>query len=160
MVNTETTFYIYEITLDEASTVSLSQEIKEDRRIAVADLMRKNHFRPLMSKGGPYHVHLVVLENRLHFHIHTRTEQDHELFVLPLSPFRGYIRDYLFLCESYHSQDANLLPGRIEAMDMGRRALHNEWAEDLIDRMSGDIEINFETARGLVSLICALRIKD
>jgi uncharacterized protein (UPF0262 family) len=144
------------IELDEGSLASLSPEQDEERRVAIADLLRDNHFRPEGAPAGPYRVRLSVVESRLALDVSgTGFERR---FLLSLSPLRGVIKDYFMMCDSYYAAIRNATtPGQIEALDMGRRGVHNEGAGLLRERLQGKVEIDADTARRLFTLICALR---
>ena len=60
------------------------------------------------------------------------------------------------ICESYYQAIRNATPQRIETLDMGRRALHNEGSELLKVRLAGKVDTDLDTARRLFTLICAL----
>jgi uncharacterized protein (UPF0262 family) len=79
--------------------------------------------------------------------------------MLSLSPFRKLVKDYFFVCESYYEAIKTAPPSRIEALDMGRRGLHNEGSQLLMQRLEGKITTDFDTARRLFTLICALHWK-
>jgi len=108
---------------------------------------------------GPYHLHLAVQENRLQFDVRDTTEKKLRDIILSLTPFRTIVKDYFMICESYYDAIKKLSPSQIEALDMGRRGLHNEGSELLRERLEGKIEIDFDTARRLFTLICVLHIR-
>jgi uncharacterized protein (UPF0262 family) len=127
-----------------------------DRRQAVDDLLAGNRFRP---KGlqGPYTLQIMVRDGRLILDIHDAGDAPLHAMVLALGPFRRLIKDYHLVVESHEKAVAEGgSEARIQAIDMGRRGLHNEGAELLMARLDGRIEIDFETARRLFTLVCAL----
>ena len=128
-------------------------------QVAIFDLLEANYFAPSVDGQGPYNLVLSVRENRLIFDI--RDDGDGALgeFALPLTPFRRIVKDYFTVCESYFSAIKTAPPSQIEAIDMGRRGLHNEGSEILRDQLAGKIEIDFDTARRLFTLLCVLHIK-
>ncbi len=142
------------VVIDQDSLAALSPEIEHEREVAIVDLLERNTFRPEGAPGGPYDLRLACLDNRLGLQItgpsYARTQ------VLSLTPFRGHIRDYQMICASYHEAMREASPGQIEAIDMGRRALHNEGSEVLRERLKGKIEMDFDTARRLFTLVCVL----
>ncbi len=152
-------FKIAEITLDEASIIRRGPEIEHERQVAIFDLLEESYFRPRNSQGGPYHLHLSVEDNRLQFDIRTADGDAHGQVILSLRPFRKIIKDYFLVCESYFNAIKTATPSQIEAIDMGRRGLHNEGSQLLIERLDGKIELDFDTARRLFTLICVLHIK-
>jgi len=154
-------FRIVAVILDEHSVATRDPMIAREREQAVYDLLAKNHFEPFNSPGGPYRLILSVKENRLIFDIrlaHDRA-QPHGQIILALSSFRRVIRDYFLVCESHHHAIRTSPVQHIEALDMGRRALHDEGSELLRQRLEGKITIDFETARRLFTLICALHLR-
>ncbi len=151
---------IIDITLDDSGVVHYHQQVEAERATAVSDLLAENHFR-LVAAGrlaGPYRVRLSRQEDRLVFDISAQEGATQERVRLALAPLRGLIRDYFTLSESYYEALGGA-PGRLEAIDMGRRSLHNEGAECLRDRLAANIDIDLETARRLFTLICVLHIK-
>ena len=126
--------------------------------IAIYDILEGNSFRPEGSHGGPYRLVLSVDENRLVFDIQLEDEAPHGKVMLSLTPLRRVIKDYFLICESYYKAIRTAPPSQIEALDMGRRGLHDEGSELLRERLAGKIEVDHDTARRLFTLICALHI--
>src|SRR5215469_10989835 len=147
------------ITLDERTIVRRTREIEQERDIAIYDLLEANSFRPEGSKGGPYQLILGVEDNRLSFDIRLEDGSGHGRVLLSLTPFRRVIKDYFLICESYFKAIRNAPPSQIEALDMGRRGLHDEGSVLLADRLKGKIAIDHDTARRLFTLICVLHLK-
>ncbi|MFZ1989223.1 MAG: UPF0262 family protein [Alphaproteobacteria bacterium] len=153
---------IYKITaidLDEKILARHSADVEHERRVAIFDLLEDNYFRPIGSGGGPYHLQLGVEENRLVLEIKLEDGTHHGKVLLSLTPLRRIVKDYFMICESYYDAIRNASPQQIEAIDMGRRSLHNEGSELLRERLSGKIEVDLATARRLFTLICVLHIK-
>ena len=154
-------FRIVAVVLDEHSVATRDRVVAREREQAITDLLVRNHFHPFHSPGGPYRLILSVKENRLIFDI--RLEHDratpHGQIILALSTFRRVIRDYFLVCESHYDAIRTSPPQQIEALDMGRRALHDEGSTLLRQRLEGKITIDFETARRLFTLICALHLR-
>ena len=123
---------------------------------ALKDLVRDSHFRPVNNNNGPYALSLSIEANKLVFHTKDHDEKDLPLLILSLSPYRRLIKDYYMMVNSHHEAVKEGKPSRIEAIDMGRRGLHNEGAELLIERLSDKIEMDMNTARHLFTLICVL----
>jgi uncharacterized protein (UPF0262 family) len=144
------------IELDEASLASLSPEQDEERKIAIQDLLDNNCFQPEEGGLGPYSLKLSTADNRLVLEIAGPGYE--RRLLLSMSPLRGVIKDYFMLCDSYYAAIRNATtPARIEALDMGRRGVHNEAAAILRERLKGKVEVDNETARRLFTMVCALR---
>ena len=152
-------FRLIAIELDERSVVRRTREIEQEREIAIYDLLEANSFAPAGSAGGPYRLVLAVEENRLVFDVRLETDEEHGRIMLSLTPFRRVIKDYFLVCESYFKAIRNAPPAQIEALDMGRRGLHDEGSELLCERLKGKIEVDFDTARRLFTLLCVLHLK-
>ena len=152
-------FQLSAIVLDEHSIVRRTREIEQERDIAIYDLLEANSFAPQGSSGGPYRLVLGVEENRLTFDIQLEDASPHGKIMLSLTPFRRLIRDYFLICESYFKAIRNAPPSQIEALDMGRRGLHDEGSVLLRERLKGKIEVDHDTARRLFTLICLLHLK-
>jgi len=148
---------IIDIVLDEESVARRSPEVEHERAVALFDLIEENDFA-LVGAPGPYRLRIGIFEQRLVFDV--RDAHDNKLrdIVLSLTPFRKVVKDYFLVCESYYAAIKKLSPSQIEALDMGRRGLHNEGSELLRERLAGKIEIDLDTARRLFTLICALHI--
>ncbi len=156
---TEGPFRLVKIDLDERSVLRRSPDIEHERAVAIVDLLDGNHFAPAGHAGGPYHLTLSIAETRLVLDIAHENGAAVDRLQLPLLPFRKIVRDYFTVCESYYEAIKNAGPSRIEALDMGRRALHNEGSTQLQTRLAEKLEIDFDTARRLFTLICVLHIR-
>lgn len=142
------------VQIDEESLAAVSRDQEQERQIAIFDLIEENYFRPEGAEGGPYDLKMGLVENRLVLDVAgPNYERRH---ILSLSPFRTLIKDYFMICESYYQAIRNSTPQQIEALDMGRRGLHNEASELLRTRLNGKIETDQDTSRRLFTLICAL----
>ena len=146
---------IIDIQLDENSIARNTSEVEHERKVAIFDLLENNSFALDGGAEGPYRLKLSITENRLCFEIGCPSA-DPVIFMLSLSPFSKLIKDYFLVCESYYDAIKTAPPSRIEALDMGRRGLHDEGCHLLMDRLKGKITTDFETARRLFTLICAL----
>jgi uncharacterized protein (UPF0262 family) len=147
------------IVLDERSIVRRTREIEQERDIAIYDLLEANSFVPEGSDGGPYKLVLGIEENRLTFDIQLENGAPHGKIMLSLTPLRKVIKDYFLVCESYYKAIRNAPPSQIEALDMGRRGLHDEGSNLLRERLKGKIHVDHDTARRLFTLICVLHLK-
>ncbi len=150
---------LIDITLDEQSISHNSPEVEHERKVAIFDLLEDNSFALESGSVGPFRLHLEIVENRLAFHVAQEDGTHAMTFLLSLSPFRKIIKDYFLVCESYYAAIKSEPPSRIEALDMGRRGLHNEGTQLLQQRLDGKISVDFDTARRLFTLICALHWK-
>jgi uncharacterized protein (UPF0262 family) len=150
---------IARITLDERSVVRRNADIEHERAVAIFDLLEENTFAPVAPASGPFHVHLGIEDNRLVFDSRATDETPIERLMLPISPFRSIVKDYFLICESYFQAIKTASPSRIEAIDMGRRALHNEGSELLRARLAERVAIDLGTARRLFTLLCVLHIR-
>jgi uncharacterized protein (UPF0262 family) len=154
---------IIDITLDEHTILSRNADIEQERKIALLDLLNENHFRLLRpvadGYAGPWKVRLRVEEGRLAIDI-GRSDGSHvETIGLGMMRFRRSIKDYFAICDSYYQAVRQQTPQQIETIDMARRGLHNEAAELLRERLDGKVELDFDTARRLFTLICVLHIR-
>jgi uncharacterized protein (UPF0262 family) len=154
---------IIEVTLDERTILWRSADIEQERRIAIFDLLEDNRFAPQREHAdgyaGPYKLHLSVEEGRLALEIRRADGSPLEMLVLGLARFRRPIRDYFAICDSYYQAIRAATPAQIETIDMARRGIHNDAAELLRERLEGKIDVDFDTARRLFTLICVLHIK-
>lgn len=154
---------IIDIQLDEHTILWRNADIEQERRIAIFDLLEGNHFKPLREYpdgyAGPYKLTLRVEEGRLALDIARETGELLESYVLALGRFQRPIREYFAICDSYYKAIRQATAHEIETVDMARRGIHNDAAQLLLDRLEGKIELDFDTARRLFTLICVLHIK-
>jgi len=155
----EGTQYIANIYLDERSVVRLNAQVDHERKVAIFDLLEDNSFDPIDTPPGPYNVILAIEDNRLVFDVRDITNKKLTKFALPVVSFRRVVKDYFMICESYFDAIKRASPSHIEAIDMGRRGLHNEGAEILRERISDKAIVDADTARRLFTLICVLHIR-
>ena len=147
------------VELHEQLAVRRSPELEHEREVALRDLAAENSFILVDGVAGPYHLSIGVEENRLVLDVRDTDDQPLRKFILALKPFQRIIKDYFTVCESYYSAVNQAGPAQIEAIDMGRRGLHNEGSALLIERLNGKVDLDFETARRLFTLICVLHIR-
>ena len=150
---------LIEVVLDPNSIARAAPDIEHERAVAVYDLIEENTFEPIGHSGGPYRLKISLIERRLVLDI---TEADGTpviVHILSLTPFRRVVKDYFLVCESYYSAIRTLAPSQIQSIDMGRRGLHDEGSQILQERLKDKIIVDFDTARRLFTLICALHWK-
>jgi len=147
------------VTLDEESIGRSGPDAEHERAVAIYDLIEQNLFAPVGHDGGPYALALSITENRLVFDVRLRDGTPVVAHLFSLTPFRRLVKDYFLICESYYSAIRTATPSQIEAIDMGRRGLHNEGSELLMERLKEKIDLDFDTARRLFTLICVLHWK-
>lgn len=150
---------ILRVSIDEAMTISRSPEAEHERAVAIADLVEDNRFQLKSGGEGPYSMLVSAGEQRLFFDIYLPMGGDPSRLTVALGPLRGVIKDYFLMCDSYYEAITHASPARIEAIDMGRRGIHNEGSLLLLEQVSGFAETDLETARRLFTLICVLRLK-
>ena len=147
---------LIDVELDESIGRS-TPDVEHERAVAIFDLVEENSFRPVGDTGGgPYRLKLSLAESRLVFAVSRKGGDAVVTHMLSLTPFRRIVKDYYLICESYYDAIRTSTPSQIEAIDMGRRGLHNEGSQTLMDRLSGKIEVDFDTARRLFTLVCVL----
>ena len=147
------------VTIDKASLGHASLDVEYERAVAIDDLIEENSFAPLEHDGGPYALHIRVAENRLVFDIRLADDTPVVMHMLSLNPFKRVVKDYFLVCDSYYAAIKSATPERIEALDMGRRALHDEGSRLLQERIKHRVVVDFNTARRLFTLVCALHWK-
>ena len=148
-------FRLCDVVLDETIGRS-TPDVEHERAVAIFDLIEENTFEPVGHAGGPYKLLLSLVDSKLVFSIRTESDEAVTTHILSLTPFRRIIKDYFMICESYYEAIRSSTPSQIEAIDMGRRGIHNEGSQTLMDRLSGKIKLDFDTARRLFTLVCVL----
>ena len=146
---------LLQVVLDGEKRGQLSILQQADLEQAVHDLAVENLFAP-RDFTGPFILHLSIVEGRLAFDVRDAADLPLMALGLALGPFRRLIKDYQLLVESYAHAVQDGREASIQAIDMGRRGLHNEGAEMMTTRLAGRVEIDFETARRLFTLVCVL----
>ncbi|AZN70824.1 UPF0262 family protein [Georhizobium profundi] len=148
-------FRLSDVELDESIGRS-TPDVEHERAVAIFDLVEENSFEPVGHPGGPYKLKLSLVDMRLVFAVTTESGDPVVTHILSLTPFRRIVKDYFMICESYYDAIRSSSPGQIEAIDMGRRGIHNDGSQTLMDRLEGKIKVDFATARRLFTLICVL----
>lgn len=150
---------LVEVVLDPGSIARATPDIEHERAVAIYDLIEENSFRPLGHVGGPFRLKISLVERRLVLDITEADGTPVVVHILSLTPFRRVVKDYFLVCESYYSAIRTLAPSQIQSIDMGRRGLHDEGSHILMERLKDKISVDFDTARRLFTLICALHWK-
>ena len=148
-----------EIVLDENTIRHINPDVAHERQVAIFDLLDENYFEIPAIDRGPYILNLSLIDNRLMFKINDENGNHLYDIGLSLSPLRKIIKDYFLVCESYYEAIKSAPTSYIESLDMGRRGLHNEGSEILMERLEGKVKLDLNTARRLFTLICALHWK-
>lgn len=152
---------IIHVELVERNVVRHNMEVEHERAVALFDLLDENRFALVEQPGaGPFRLFLSTEDNRLVFDVRDGDDEGLARISLPLTPFRTIVRDYFMICDSYYKAIKTASPSQIEAIDMGRRGLHNEGSELLRERLAGKAEMDLNTARRLFTLICVLHIRS
>jgi uncharacterized protein (UPF0262 family) len=149
---------LVKIELDEAVTPRRSAEAEHERAIAIYDLLEENQF-DLVGQTGPFHLYLRAEGRHIRFDVCNESDVSLGQFFMAMGPLRRVMRDYFQVCDTYFDAIRTKSPSQIQAIDMGRRALHNEGSELLQARLNGKVETDFDTARRLFTLICVLQSK-
>ncbi len=147
------------VTLDEASIGRGNADQEHERAIAIYDLVEINSFALPQVENGPYALIVALHDSKLMFDIRSEAGDPIIKHILSLTPFRRILKDYFMVCESYYAAIRTATPAQIEAIDMGRRGLHNEGAQLLAERLDAKIICDFDTARRLFTLVTALHWK-
>ena len=147
------------VTLDEETIGRSNPDVEHERQVAIYDLLEQNSFKPVGHEGGPYALHLSITGNRLVFDIREEDGTPVVAHLLSLTPLRRIVKDYYTICDSYYQAIRTATPDKIEAIDMGRRAIHNDGSQILMERLKGKVSIDIDTARRLFTLICVLHWK-
>jgi uncharacterized protein (UPF0262 family) len=150
---------IAELELDTGTILRWNPEVEHERQVAMFDLLERNLFALEDSFCGPYHVELSLDSSTLVFRVRDVSGDNRTEIKVSVRPFRTIIKDYFLICDSYFQAIKTASPSRIEAIDMGRRGLHNEGAQQLADALDGRIRLDDETARRLFTLICVLHLR-
>jgi uncharacterized protein (UPF0262 family) len=144
------------VTLDEATIGTSNRDVEHERAVAIYDLLEDNSFAPTGDAQGPFALHLSITGSRLMFDIRRADGTPVIAHLLSLSPLRRIVKDYYTVCDSYYAAIRTATPDRIEALDMGRRALHDEASHILMERLKRKVSVDFDTARRLFTLVCVL----
>ena len=148
-------YRLSDIVLDDTIGRS-TPDVEHERAVAIFDLIEENSFEPVGHEGGPYKLNLSLVDTKLVLTIRTEADEEVATHILSLTPFRRIVKDYFMICESYYEAIRTATPSRIEAIDMGRRGVHNDGSQTLQDRLKGKINVDFGTARRLFTLVCVL----
>jgi uncharacterized protein (UPF0262 family) len=147
------------VNLDESSIGRANRDVEHERAVAIYDLLEENSFRPTGHDGGPYALNLRIDGNRLVFDVRLADGAPVIAHLLSLAPFSRIVKDYFTVCDSYYAAIRGATPDRIEALDMARRSLHDEGSNILMERLKRKVELDFDTARRLFTLVTVLHWK-
>jgi uncharacterized protein (UPF0262 family) len=147
---------LIDVVVDASIAAAPSPEAEHERRMAIHDLLERNSFALADGKPGPYRLKLSTAQGRLMFDIANEAAETIAIIGLSMTPFKAIMKDYFLICESYYQAIRNATPAQIETIDMARRGLHNEGSELLKERLAGKIELDFDTARRLFTLVSVL----
>jgi uncharacterized protein (UPF0262 family) len=147
------------ITLDPKSLGRSNPNIEHEREVAIFDILDGNVFALEGQDLGPYRLHLALAEDRLQFAVSNADGAGSTTLHVPLTPLKRIIKDYFLVCESYYDAVRSAPPARIQAIDVNRRALHDEGSLILTEKLHGKIRTDADTARRLFTLVCALHWK-
>jgi uncharacterized protein (UPF0262 family) len=147
------------VNLDESSIGRSSPDVEHERAVAIYDLIEDNSFRPSGHDGGPYTLNLSIDGTRLVFDIRLEDGRPIIAHLLSLAPFRRIVKDYFTVCDSYYAAIRGATPDRIEALDMARRSLHDDGSRVLMERLKRKVDLDFDTARRLFTLVTVLHWK-
>ncbi len=150
---------IVHLSLEDEALIARNPDVEHERRVAIFDLLEENNFRPLDCASGPYRVTLSVSEKGICFNIRTQQDEPLKEVELSLMPFRRIVKDYFLICENYYNAIRASSLDKIEAIDQGRRALHNEGSNLLKEKLAPQLDVDFDTARRLFTLICVLQMR-
>lgn len=150
---------IVSIEIDEKSLAPAGPDADHERKVAIFDILEGNTFRIIGHDGGPYSVVLSLADNRLVFDVTEENGSPVRKMMLSLTTLRRVIKDYFMICDSYYDAIRNATPSQIEAIDMGRRGLHNEGSQILTEKLADKVEVDFDTSRRLFTLVCALHAR-
>jgi uncharacterized protein (UPF0262 family) len=148
------------VTLDEESIGRSNPDVEHERQVAIYDLIEQNIFAPEGHENeGPFTLHLSITGSRLVFDIRREDGKPVVAHLFSLTPLRRIVKDYYLICDSYYQAIRTATPDKIEAIDMGRRGIHNEGSRILMERLKGKVKVDIDTARRLFTLICVLHWK-
>ena len=150
---------LVKVELDEKSIGRANADVEHEREVAIYDLIEQNTFQPVGQDEGPYALHLSINGNRLVFDIRLEDGAPVVAHLFSLTPLRRIVKDYYIICDSYYQAIRTATPDKIEAIDMGRRAIHNDGSRVLMERLKGKVAVDIDTARRLFTLICVLHWK-
>jgi uncharacterized protein (UPF0262 family) len=151
---------LVKVTLDEESIGRSNPDVEHERQVAIYDLIEQNIFAPEGHENeGPFTLHLSITGSRLVFDIRREDGKPVVAHLFSLTPLRRIVKDYYLICDSYYQAIRTATPDKIEAIDMGRRGIHNEGSRILMERLKGKVKVDIDTARRLFTLICVLHWK-
>jgi uncharacterized protein (UPF0262 family) len=150
---------LFAVEVDEKSAPRAPQNVEHEREVAIFDLLDGNSFEVVGREDGPYRLVISTVEQRLQLAIGTEAEPVVVTHILSMTPFKRIIKDYFMVCDSYYEAIRTAPPAKIQAIDMGRRGLHDEGSRLLMERLDGKVTVDFDTARRLFTLISAMHWK-
>lgn len=150
---------LYEVNLDQSTIARKNPNVEHEREVAIYDLLESNEFKLIGRDEGPYRLQLSIADDRLAMKIGNEAHCEIDSHQFSLQPFKKIVKDYFLICDSYYEAIRSAPPSKIQAIDISRRTIHDEGSRLLAERLDGKIDVDFDTARRLFTLICALHWK-
>ncbi len=150
---------LVEVDIDAASIAPGPSFIDRERAQAIRDLISDNLFAPIGRQGDRFRLRLSVSDGRLVLDVGDPEGRPVVRHILSLKPLSKVVKDYFLICDAYYAAVRNATRRQIEAIDVGRRGLHDEGASILQERLAGKIVVDRATARRLFTLVSALHCK-
>ena len=157
---TETKYFIVEAEVDKINLITWNQEMEQERKSAVFDLLNNGKFK-LYNKNetGPYKINIKLLEWKLLLRVIDFFDDTITDLKISISSVRRIIRDYQIVCDNYVEAIKTAPLKKIEAIDIGRRTIHDEGAGMLVESFKEKVELDMDTARRLFTLVSIISIK-
>ena len=157
---TETKYFIVEAEVDNINLITWNQEIEQERKSAVFDLLNNGKFKLYNKKEtGPYKINIKLLEWKLLLRIIDFFDGSITDLKISISSVRRIIRDYQIVCDNYVEAIKTAPLKKIEAIDIGRRSIHDEGAGILLEAFKEKVELDMDTARRLFTLVSIISLK-
>ena len=157
---TESKYFIIEAEVDKINIITWNQEIEQERKSAVFDLLNNGKFKLInKNKTGPYKVNIKLLEWKLILRVIDLFDDSITDLKISISSVRRIIRDYQIVCDNYVEAIKTAPLKKIEAIDIGRRTIHDEGAGMLLEAFKEKVELDMDTARRLFTLVSIISIK-
>ena len=153
-------YYIFEANVDEVNYITWNPELEQERKSAVFDLLNNGKFKLAnLLDTGPYKLKIKLVEWKLFLIVFDEFNLKNIELKFSISGIRRTLRDYQIVCDNYVEAIKTAPLKKIEAIDVGRRTIHDEGAESLIGILKENIEVDMDTARRLFTLISIISLK-
>ena len=133
----------------------------KDMKVAIYDILEENSFSLINVDEETFTISLFFQENIVTFIVNSHSSQNNLKTVsVNFKSISKILKDYIILCNSYYESIKSAPIQKVEALDMGRRSLHDDASHILVNKLKEYIVMDFNTARRFITLFSIIQRKS